>query len=95
MSEKIQFPGCTGIPVRPTWGDPWQDFLHAMAATGFVPSKLYGSVWQFTLTKLDVERSIQFHEPHPQGKIPFRTARCIARRLNRAHGWHGRMFVTE
>jgi hypothetical protein len=74
---------------------PWQDFLHAMAAAGFAPSKLYGSIWQFTPTKLDVERSIQFHEPHPRGKIPFRTARCIGRRLSRAYGWHSGMFVLE
>ncbi len=74
---------------------PWQDFLHAMAATGFEPSKLYGSIWQFTPTKLDVERSIQFHEPHPQRRIPFRTARRFGRRLNRAYGWHGGMFVLE
>jgi hypothetical protein len=74
---------------------PWTDFLHAMASTGFGPEKLYGSVWQFTPTKLDVERSIQFHEPHPHAKIPFRNARRIGRRLNRAYGWHGGMFVLE
>ncbi|KAI9879339.1 MAG: hypothetical protein M1830_008799 [Pleopsidium flavum] len=71
----------------------WSDFLHAMAATGFAPEKLYGSVWQFTPTKLDVERSIQFHEPHPRREIPFRTARRHGRRLNRAYGWSGNMFV--
>ncbi|KAF8857356.1 hypothetical protein BDZ45DRAFT_674760 [Acephala macrosclerotiorum] len=74
---------------------PWADFLFAMASTGFAPEKLYGSVWQFTPTALDVERSIQFHEPHPVGKIPFRNARRIGRRLARAYGWHGRMFVLE
>lgn len=42
---------------------PWLDFLHAMCSTGFITEKLYGSVWQFTPTNLDVERSIQFHEP--------------------------------
>jgi hypothetical protein len=73
----------------------WADFLYAMAATGFAPEKLYGSIWQFTPSKLDVERSIQFHEPHPVGKIPFRTARRIGRRLSRAYGWHGAMFVLE
>ena len=74
---------------------PWPDFLHAMATTGFEPSKPYGSVWQFTPSKLDVERSIQFHEPHPRGKIPFRTARRFGRRLSRAYGWHSGMFVQE
>jgi hypothetical protein len=74
---------------------PWADFLFAMAATGFAPEKLYGSVWQFTPSALDVERSIQFHEPHPVGKIPFRNARRIGRRLSRAYGWHGAMFALE
>jgi hypothetical protein len=72
---------------------PWSDFLNAMASTGFSPQKLYGSVWQFTPTELDVERSIQFHEPHPQSKIPYRVARRFGRRLQRAYGWHGGMFV--
>ncbi|KAL9109591.1 MAG: hypothetical protein Q9227_005771 [Pyrenula ochraceoflavens] len=72
---------------------PWTDFLHAMVSTGFVPEKLYGSVWQFSPTGLDVERSIQFHEPHPSGRIPFMQARRFGRRLDRAYGWHGRLFV--
>lgn len=72
---------------------PWLDFCHAMLSTGFVVEKLYGSVWQFTPTRLDVERSINFHEPHPSGKLPFRTARRYGRRLNRLCGWYGGMFV--
>jgi hypothetical protein len=74
---------------------PWTDFLHAMVGTGFVPEKLYGSVWHFSPTALDVERSIQFHEPHPSGKLPYKTARRYGRRLNRAYGWEGDMFVTK
>ena len=70
----------------------WTDFLHALVSTGFKPEKLYGSVWQFTPANLDVERSIQFHEPHPSGKIPFRKARQHGRRLFRAYGWRGEMF---
>jgi hypothetical protein len=73
----------------------WTDFLHAMVATGFVPEKLYGSVWQFSPTRLDVERSIQFHEPHPSGKLPYKTARRFGRRLNRAYGWEGESFVAK
>jgi len=73
----------------------WTDFLFAMASTGFSPEKLYGSVWQFTPSILDVERSISFHEPHPGGKIPFQNARRMGRRLARAYGWHGGMFVPE
>jgi hypothetical protein len=71
----------------------WNDFLHAMTSTGFRAEKLYGSVWHFQPSGLDVERSIQFHEPHPVGKIPFRVARGMGRRLARAYGWGGGMFV--
>ncbi|ATY61278.1 hypothetical protein A9K55_005689 [Cordyceps militaris] len=73
----------------------WNDFLHAMVATGFRAEKLYGSVWQFSPTRLDVERSIHFHEPHPKGKIPFEVARRHGRRLTRAYGWFGGMFVLK
>jgi len=53
-------------------------------------------IWQFNHSTLDVERSIQFHEPHGSvTKIPFRTARRIGRRLNRVCGWHGAMFAFE
>ncbi len=74
---------------------PWNDFLHAMVSTGFQAEKLYGSVWQFSPTSLDVERSIHFHEPHPKGKIPFEVARRYGRRLTRAYGWFGGMFVLK
>lgn len=72
---------------------PWHDFLHAIASVGFLIEKLYGSVWQFQPTKLDVERGIQLHEPHPSGKMAYRTARRVGRRLERAYGWFGEMFV--
>ncbi|EME42787.1 hypothetical protein DOTSEDRAFT_176085 [Dothistroma septosporum NZE10] len=72
---------------------PWADFVHAMVSTGFRHEKLYGSVWQFNPTRLDVERGIQFHEPHPSPKIPYYMARRHGRRLNRAYGWGGGMFV--
>jgi hypothetical protein len=74
---------------------PWNDFLHAMVSTGFAAEKLYGSVWQFSPTRLDVERGIHFHEPHPSGKIPFEVARQHGRRLARAYGWFGGMFVLK
>ncbi|KAI9663741.1 MAG: hypothetical protein M1821_007231 [Bathelium mastoideum] len=74
---------------------PWHDFVHALCSTGFLAEKLYGSVWQFTPQKLDVERNINFHEPHPSGRIPFLMARRHGRRLNRTYGWHGGMFVLE
>lgn len=71
----------------------WQDFVYSLCSTCFFAEKLYGSVWHFTPRGLDVERGIHFHEPHPGGKIPFLTARRHGRRLNRAYGWHGGMFV--
>ncbi|KAF8349259.1 hypothetical protein F5887DRAFT_1233694 [Amanita rubescens] len=70
----------------------WTDFLHAMGSVGFGIEKLYGSVWQFTPGSLDAGSSIQFHEPHPSGKLPFRTVRRNGRRLFRAYGWHAGMF---
>jgi hypothetical protein len=60
-----------------------------------VKNAFYGSVWTFSPTKLKVETSINFHEPHPNGKIPFTVARRHGRRLNRSYGWHGGMFVLE
>ncbi|KAI0809327.1 hypothetical protein GGR55DRAFT_689508 [Xylaria sp. FL0064] len=73
----------------------WHDFLHAMDSTGFTAQKLYGSVWHFQPSRLDVERSIQFHESHPRSKIPFPVARRHGRRLNRVYGWHGAMFILK
>jgi hypothetical protein len=73
----------------------WIEFLHAMRSVGFLIEKLYGSVWQFQPTKVDVERGICFHEPHPGTKHPFTTMRRYGRRLTRAYGWEGDMFVAE
>jgi hypothetical protein len=70
----------------------WLDFLHALAATGFMFEKLYGSVWQFTPTQLDVERAINFHEPHPEKKMPLRMARRYGGRLHRTYGWSAQSF---
>jgi len=70
---------------------PWTDFLHAMVSVGFAAEKLHGSAWNFVPRALGVgiERSIQFHEPHPSSKIPFLWARRYGRRLGRAYGWNG------
>ncbi|ERF73677.1 hypothetical protein EPUS_00930 [Endocarpon pusillum Z07020] len=88
FSTLFHVPNLTDTP-----GDvAWPDFLHAMASTGFQVVKLYGSVWQFTPTKLDVENSIHFHEPHPIGKTPFRMARRHGRRLHRTYGWTANTF---
>lgn len=71
---------------------PWQDFLHAMVAVGFAAQKLQGSAWQFTPLKMDVKQPIQFHEPHPNHKLPFTWARRFGRRLAKTYGWKGDMF---
>jgi hypothetical protein len=76
----------------------WTDFLHAMTSMGFEAQKLYGSSWQFQPSRPDMNmnhatRAIQFHEPHPKGKIQYWVARRYGRRLQRAYGWCGGMFV--
>ena len=65
------------------------------ACIGFKIEKLYGSVWQFTPTKLDVEHGIHFHEPHPSGKLPYKVARLFGRRLQRKYGLDGSSFVKK
>ncbi|UNI16536.1 hypothetical protein JDV02_002963 [Purpureocillium takamizusanense] len=75
---------------------PWNDFLHAMTSTGlFTAEKLYGSVWQFQRVNASDQSRIQFHEPHPHGKIPFVLARRFGRRLNRHFGWVRGTFVLK
>lgn len=84
-------PSCTAQPGEV----PWAEFLRAMQSIGFACEKLYGSVWQFTPSTLKVRGGIQFHEPHPIGKIPFRIARSMGRRLTRAYGWEGDDFCLQ
>jgi hypothetical protein len=76
---------------------PWTDFLHAMVSAGFSAEKLWGSAWSFTpkSANVSVERSIQFHEPHPVSKIPFIIARRHGRRLARTYGWDGDTFCLD
>lgn len=74
---------------------PWNEFLHAMAMTGFKAEKRYGFAWQFSPTKLDVKRSIHFCEPHPKDKITLDMARRFGRRLTRAYGWSAGTFVLK
>ena len=65
----------------------WTSFIHAMTSIGFSAQKQYGSVWQFTPEDTKNKLPIQFHEPHPSGKLPFRWAKQIGRRLTRAYGF--------
>jgi hypothetical protein len=73
---------------------PWVEFLHSIVSVGFSAEKLHGSAWNFTprTPELGIERSIQFHEPHPSSKIPFFRARMYGRRLGRAYGWNIETF---
>ncbi|KAI4731144.1 hypothetical protein E4T49_00836 [Aureobasidium sp. EXF-10728] len=61
----------------------WSEFLYSMKMVGFSVEKLYGSSWQFTPDTIDLQRSIQFHEPHPRAKMWFWLSREYGRRLNR------------
>jgi hypothetical protein len=73
---------------------PWNDFVYALVQRGFVAEKLRGSSWRFTPKALDVDRGIQFHAPHGAlSKFPLTWARRYGRRLERAYGWTGDMFV--
>ena len=71
----------------------WDEFRRAMVRIGFSAEKLQGSAWQFTPgTSLEVDRAIQFHEPHPDGDITYLMARRFGRRLQRVYGWDGSTF---
>ncbi|KAF2108680.1 hypothetical protein BDV96DRAFT_652618 [Lophiotrema nucula] len=65
----------------------WMTFVEALAELGFSGEKTTGSIWRFSPVKIQLERGISFHEPHPDPKIPYPLARRIGRRLNRAYGW--------
>lgn len=82
---------------------PWAEFTHAMYCVGFGVEKLGGSAWHFTPgAELALDsggrgcvgytRGIQFHEPHPVAKIPFKMARRYGRRLARTYGWCAETF---
>ena len=73
----------------------WTDFVHAMHSIGFVVEKLFGSIWQFTPPERMVGESIQFHAPLHADKIHYHMARLYGRRLGRAYGWTGDMFVLQ
>ncbi|KAK7977615.1 hypothetical protein PG988_005105 [Apiospora saccharicola] len=71
----------------------WTEFLHAMWSVGFQSEKLYGSVWQFSPAAgasagLERVRAIQFHEPHPSSRIPYKIARAMGRRMRKRFGLH-------
>jgi hypothetical protein len=61
----------------------WTEFLYSMKTIGFSVEKLYGSSWQFTPDTIDLQRSIQFHEPHPRAKMWYWLSKAYGRRLHR------------
>lgn len=81
----------------------WNELLSVMDEIGFQAEKLYGSVWMFKpreegKCKVDVSRSISFHEPkevRKGHKIPTNMVRTFGRRLKHAYGWVDGMFVCE
>lgn len=81
----------------------WNELLAAMDEIGMQPEKLYGSVWVFKprgdgKMKVDVTRSISFHEPKEVRhghKISSMMVRTFGRRLKHAYGWWDGMFVRE
>ncbi|KAH8668776.1 hypothetical protein BX600DRAFT_435293 [Xylariales sp. PMI_506] len=70
----------------------WGDLLHAMVCTGFTAEKLGGWLWQFTPAWAGVWGTIQFHEPHPDDKIPHVMARQMAKRLSWMYEWNAQSF---
>lgn len=71
----------------------WCAFVRAMIRTGFAAEKLQGSAWQFSPHgNTIVDRSIQFHEPHPESGILYAIARRFGRRLERVYGWTRETF---
>ncbi|CAG9994566.1 unnamed protein product [Clonostachys byssicola] len=73
----------------------WKEFLHAMISTGFFSAeKRGGSAWLFHRIDEDMRR-VQFHEPHPDPKVPFEWARHWGKILYRAYGWEGKLFVLK
>jgi hypothetical protein len=85
-------PAVTSTPGEVSWAD----FTYALTSTGkFTAEKLYGSVWQFARIDGPGQSRIQFHEPHPRGKVPFVVARRHGRRLSRAYGWTRETFILK
>jgi hypothetical protein len=77
----------------------WSDFKSALCNLQFSARQLHGSAWEFTPRGYNMPegngRPIQFHEPHPDSSIPFLWARRFGRRLGRAYGLNGEMFMRK
>ncbi|KAL8852654.1 MAG: hypothetical protein Q9221_002414 [Calogaya cf. arnoldii] len=70
---------------------PWHQFITAMSRAGFGAEKFQGSRWLFD----SGDRSIMFHEPHPESDLTTHLARRFARRLHRNFGWTADTFVLD
>lgn len=92
-------PSATNISQTPR-EVAWEELLYAFYALGLVPEKLYGSVWIFKPVPagqglVNVERSIQFHEPKEVrrgNKVSPLMVKRLGDRLKRAFGWDGETF---
>lgn len=72
------------------------EFLSAMNTISFSPEKVHGSVWRFTpreASVIDPQQPINFHEPHPEGKLKFEVARNCGRRLTKNYGIDSSSFT--
>lgn len=76
-----------GFKAEKLYGSVWQFEPTFLEASGqdVNEREIDASVNNTTTTAK--YRNIQFHEPHPSGKIPFFVARRHGRRLHRAYGW--------
>lgn len=72
---------------------PWNDFLYAMVAIRFSVQSLDGSASIFSRTDGGLDRSIIFHEPHPESKMPYLIVKRVGRRLHGTFGWTAENFV--
>ncbi|KAL8668535.1 MAG: hypothetical protein Q9168_006839 [Polycauliona sp. 1 TL-2023] len=88
----------TGKPVEELSGKiPWHSFLTAMSRAGFAAEKLQGSRWLFSSSSNsgNGNKSIMFHEPHPENDLTTHLARRFARRLKGNFGWTAESFVLD
>jgi hypothetical protein len=82
-------------PTRDPPGEiPWSDFLYAFASIDFGIEKQHGLGWVFTPPR-EPQRTIIFHEPHPNTKIPVHIARRHERQLSQAYSWTKDTFVLK
>ncbi|CAG8950578.1 hypothetical protein HYFRA_00002787 [Hymenoscyphus fraxineus] len=75
----------------------WDDFVIAMSDVGFKSRQTTGSEVVFQPEENDRGWSgrINFHKPHPVGKIDRVMMRAIGKRMGRWYGWKDGLFVLK